>query len=127
MARFDARGSRLWRSLHAGGAKHDPATDVLIEEACRIADRLDKLHRILIGRDEEWMRVRAAEVGSEGDLVVTIDGVLTEARQQATALRGLLAPLLKATPVAAPVAKVDGKADEVKRRREIRRAKAAGL
>lgn len=85
-----ARGSALWARLQtdcdlAGGGR------ALAEEACRIADRLDRLDDVLRGREHEWMTVRVPRDG--GDLVLVVDGALAEARQQATALRQLIAGL----------------------------------
>ena len=60
---------------------------VLIVEAARIATRLEKLDAILSGEQTLWARLRG---GRDGDLYLSIDGALSEARQQATVLRHLL-------------------------------------
>lgn len=85
------RGERLWRQYADEGVELAPAERVLLEEACRAADRLDTLDRLLRG-EEPWLTMRAAE---EGSPVVTlvVDRVLAEARQQQLALKGLLAEL----------------------------------
>jgi hypothetical protein len=70
-----------------------PAHRVLLDEACRIADRLDRLDALLAGRDDGWLRL-----SYEGDQVtVVVDALLAESRQQATALRGLVAELRQAS------------------------------
>lgn len=71
----------------------DPRTFALIVEAGRIADRLDDLDAVISGRGVlELLRFRL--VDDEGRVAeVKFDGVLAEARQQASALRGILAQL----------------------------------
>jgi hypothetical protein len=81
-------GSALWLEMTKDGQL--PALQaVLLLEACRIADRLDKLDAQL--RGEDWLRFLADEAGSEVSVVV--DKVLAEARQQATALKQIVAEL----------------------------------
>lgn len=87
------RGQRLWDELAGDGLP--PLQRVLLDEACRMADRLDRLDALLEGRAESWLSVT---VSDDGDLRLVIDGLLAETRQQATALRGLVAELLKAVP-----------------------------
>jgi hypothetical protein len=66
----------------------DPYTlTVLIVEAGRIATRLEKLDEILSGEQTLWARLRG---GRDGDLYLSVDNALSEARQQATVLRHLL-------------------------------------
>lgn len=105
------RGRRLWADLTAA-AEPSPAARVLIEEACRLADRLDRLDRILTGRDAEWLRLRVNDDGSE--VTVTVDKVLSEARQQQVALKAVLGELrAMRTPAATapPQGKGGGVAD----------------
>lgn len=61
----------------------------LLVEACRITDRLAMLDRQLCG--EDWLRFRHRESGTE--VVVYVDRVLAEAREQATALKGIVTEL----------------------------------
>lgn len=63
---------------------------VLLEEAARIADRLDQLDRLLKGDVDVWCSI--AE-GRDGDLQVRVDAALVEARQQASVLRQILVAL----------------------------------
>lgn len=88
---LSTRGRRLWRQVVDDGPALRPAELVLLEEACRIADRLDRIESILSGSDEGWMRLRVSDDGTE--VTVTVDRVLAEARQQQVALKGLLAEL----------------------------------
>lgn len=82
------RGLRLWLSLceRVDGQRGL----VLLEEACRTADRLDRLDGLLTGDRELWSLV---ERGSSGSLEVVVDGALAEARQQGAALLKLLVSL----------------------------------
>jgi hypothetical protein len=80
----------LWREMN--GDQLAPAVRVLLEEACRIADRLDKLDRLLDGDAEQWVRLVEDRGDPERQFVV-IDRPLAEARQQATALKQLIAEI----------------------------------
>lgn len=83
-----ARGRRLWREMHAM-AEFNPAERVLLEEACRIADRLERLDTALRG-EAEFLRV---ETDRDGDLILSVDGAMAEARQQSNVLKQLVAAL----------------------------------
>lgn len=63
---------------------------LLLEEACRIADRLDRLDALLVGDADTWARL---DHRRDGTTEVVVDSALTEARQQALALRQLLASI----------------------------------
>ncbi|WP_285554862.1 hypothetical protein [Actinoplanes regularis] len=84
------RGERLWREMK--GDDLPPATRVLLEEACRIADRLDQLDRLLGGTARDWVSLVEKKGDPERQCVV-IDKPLAEARQQATALKQLIAEI----------------------------------
>lgn len=86
--RFRARGQRLW-DAHREQVEGERGL-VMLEEACRIADRLDQLDRILKGEVEAWCYIAEAR---DGDLEVRVDGALVEARQQANVLRQILSSL----------------------------------
>ena len=87
-----ARGLRLWRDVAATGPELQPGERVLLEEACRTADRLDVLDRILRGDQESWMTFQA--LNEDGSMVrVVLNSVLAESRQQQVALKQLLAEL----------------------------------
>lgn len=78
-------GERLVAELSRDG---DPySVTVMVVEAGRIADRLDKLAALLSGERSAWLNVR---LNRDQVLEVRVDGALQEARAQATALRGLL-------------------------------------
>lgn len=86
---LDARGRRLWREMHAL-VDFNPAETVLLEEACRMADRLDRLDRVLTSSSE---LVRLRVDGNGGEAVFVVDGAMAEARQQANVLKQLIASL----------------------------------
>ena len=86
--RFRARGARLWLA-HKDQVAGERGL-VLLEEACRIADRLDQLDRLLKGEADVWCSIAADR---NGDLALSIDVPLIEARQQANVLRQILASL----------------------------------
>jgi hypothetical protein len=113
-------GQRLWQELTEAG-EPDPLQRVMLVEACRIADRLDSLDRQLHGHD--WLRFRHDETGVE--VTVHVDRVLTEAREQATALRGIVADLAK-TLAKTPKAKGGGVLADLASRRAARSAHTAG-
>lgn len=63
---------------------------VMVVEAGRIADRLDKLAALLSGERESWLSLR---INRDQVAEVRVDNALGEARHQATTLRGLLAEI----------------------------------
>lgn len=87
---LSARGMALWDAL---SANVDPAGAVLVAEACRIADRLEQLNGLLIGDESAWARVQLPRGEDDDELVLRVDGALTEARQQAQVLRQILSQL----------------------------------
>ena len=85
-----SKGSKLWKELtdlHTFG----PAELVILEESCRIADRLDRLDAALGDELGDWLTFRSNDDGSE--IRVVVDGALAEARQQANILKQLIAAL----------------------------------
>lgn len=98
----------------------DPRTLGLIVEAARIADRLDDLDEVIAGKGVlQLLRFRL--VDNEGRVAeVKFDGVLAEARQQANALKGILAQL-GAPKVEAVVERRSG-IDQLRARRAARDA-----
>ena len=77
----------------------DPRQRTLLVEAARIADRLDELDRIIAGKGLlNLMRFRMVGIDEmledpRATVEVKFDNVLSEARQQASTLRGLLQSL----------------------------------
>ncbi|WP_337830577.1 hypothetical protein [Pseudonocardia sp. TMWB2A] len=91
-----ARGPRaraLWDDMHAGLG---PAHRILLDEACRLVDRLDRIDAVL--NDRDWFRLRVSE---HDDVArVTVDSALAEARQTVTTLKGVVTELRNAAPKA---------------------------
>ncbi len=86
MPRTKTPGELLVEDLSRGG---DPyAITVMITEAARIADRLDKLDAVLSGEESAWAKLID---GRDSVVEVRVDNALAEARQQATVLRHLIA------------------------------------
>jgi hypothetical protein len=81
-----------------------PLQVALLLEACRIADRLDTLDRQLHG--DAWLRFRHHE--SDVEVTVYVDRVLAEAREQATAFRGIVAELSKSSSAPKPAESTGG-------------------
>lgn len=87
-----ARAARMWRE--EDGDTLTGGQRALLEEACRIVDRLDRLDAILDGDPGEWLRFRVSEDGSE--VTVTVDRALDQARQQAAVLKQIIGELRQA-------------------------------
>lgn len=93
----ESAGTRL---VHALSSPSDPfSLEVLIIEAGRVADRLEKLDRLLSGDEDTWLRLQS---GRDDVLEVRVDGVMAEARQQATVLRQLLSEIRRVRGDSAP-------------------------
>ncbi|WP_262059679.1 hypothetical protein [Streptomyces sp. STR69] len=78
------RGARLWRET-VEVWQLTPAHLVLLEEACRISDRLDVLNSMILRG--------SPQVKGDGEELPDISGVLAEARQQQGALRTVIAEI----------------------------------
>lgn len=93
------RGSELWAGV-VESVELDPSGLILLGEACRAVDRLDRLSAALNGQGRDWLKL-ADEVeiinrrvgGVNVNVKVAVDGLLSEARQQQLALKTLLAQL----------------------------------
>lgn len=115
------RSRRLWREEK--GDELTGSRRTLLEEACRITDRLDRLDAILSGDAGEWMRFTVSDDGAE--VTVTLDKALAESRQQAVALKQLLTELRQSAGVAKP--ETGGSAlDQLAAKRAARLANASG-
>jgi hypothetical protein len=84
--RLGTRGRLLWEAY--SGLVDGAKGLVLLAEAARIADRLDKLDALLQGDADVWCRL-VHGLRSE-DYELKIDSALIEARQQANTLRQIL-------------------------------------
>lgn len=88
MVLFGPRGARLWAAYCEQAVGE--AGLALLEEVCRTADRLDRLDALLTGDADVWAQLVE---NRDGTVELQIDSALSEARQQANALRHLLAAL----------------------------------
>ncbi|MFI7678553.1 hypothetical protein [Actinophytocola sp. NPDC049390] len=89
------RGARLWRQMNEGAGLAPPQV-VLLEEACRMADRLDQLDAMLADPRKSWLRL---DLNDGGEISVIVDKLLSETRMQETALKGIVAELRQAAEV----------------------------
>ncbi|MFF9097574.1 hypothetical protein ACF1AX_31185 [Streptomyces sp. NPDC014802] len=87
------RGRRMWRESLAIWSL-TPAHLVLLEEACRIADRLDLL--------DSMLRSLAGDVNPNVEQFADISGLLAESRAQSSALKLLLAEIRQGQTSSAP-------------------------
>lgn len=116
---FRDGGRRLWREMQ--GDTLSGSRRVLLEQACRIVDRLDRLEAILNGRDRAWLTVQIAD---DGEATLMVDKLLGESRQQATALKQILAELRQGEDAKPETG--GGVLDQLAARRAARLANAAG-
>lgn len=93
---FAPRGAALWLALEAG-RDLTGGNFALAVEACRIADRLDGLDRVIQGKGVlNLMHFRSLFDLDDDDkrhFEMKVDGVFAEARQQANILRQIVAGL----------------------------------
>lgn len=81
---FNCGGQALFDDLTS--EFDDASTSVLIIEAARTKDRLDRLHRITSGDEDALCRVLTVE----GELILKVDSAVAEQRQLTTVFRQLL-------------------------------------
>lgn len=112
------RAAALWDELYEPKATVDRV--VLIGEACRLTDRLDKLDLLLAGDIETWSILIFRS--NQDTYELKIDGASSEARQTATALRQILSQLT-AGQSESPGGSI---ADEIAARRAARQSNSAG-
>lgn len=99
---LEERGRQLWRDVTAAaGARLGPLDRLLLAEACRTADRLERLDGVIRGTGNEWITL-AVELDDRSEVAVVIDGALSEARQQQGRLTSIAAELRLRTAGAAP-------------------------
>jgi hypothetical protein len=98
-------GERLVADLTREGDPH--GITVMVTEAGRIADRLDRLAALLSGERSSWLSLK---LGRDKQIEIKVDNALGEARHQATTLRGLLAEIHRQR---ARVPLLDGEDDDL--------------
>lgn len=96
--RLRKSGQELYDAVMAVTQGLSPLQMPLLLEACRIADRLDRLDIQLHGGD--WLRFRTRSEDESGvtEVVMVVDRLLAESREQAVALKGIVADLVRSLP-----------------------------
>ncbi len=94
-----ARGLIFWEKV-TEEVTLDTSGLLLLGEACRIIDRLDRLSAALNGNGRDWLKLgedvqEIGDVYSKGKIrvQVVVDGLLSEGRQQQLALKTILSQL----------------------------------
>lgn len=98
------RGAQLWAAM--ADAELSPAHRLLLDQACQMADRADRLYD-LIGKRKAWL---TTETDDGGRVVLVVDAVLAEVRQLETAIGGVItkfAPAVR-TPAQGKAPKKEG-------------------
>lgn len=86
-----SRGVRLWSESVAVKDSWSPGERVLLEEACRIVDRLDRFDALISGDMTAWLSIDWPFKDSPAALV--INSVVGEARSSAAELRQIVKQL----------------------------------
>lgn len=94
---LDDRGRALW--LELAGDTLPALPRALLEEACRIADRLDRMHAGL-SRRSSLFDIVSDDTGTE--LTLIVDNGLTAARLHAQTLKALVTEIKTVTSAAPP-------------------------
>lgn len=117
------RGSEL-RSALLSMKEYNPAESVLVDEACRMADRLEELDGIIHGKGViNLMHLR--HMGQdESKITMTVDAVMAECRQLQLAFQRVVASL-KLESGAVSAVEVD-LSDDLARKRANRISRATG-
>lgn len=121
-----ARGAQLRVDLLAT-KEYNAGELVLVEEACRMADRLEQFNDMITTKGlVDLMHFRRMDEGvnEEAVIKVTVDGVLAESRQLQLAFQRIIGAL-KIEPGAATAEKGD-LSDDLASRRADRIARATG-
>ncbi len=85
------RGKALWGALTALH-QLSPEQHVTLHEACRTADRLDQLDEVIRGKGLEGL-LHLRRMDDDGEIVLKVDAVLSQAAAQQTVMKQLLASL----------------------------------
>lgn len=95
-ANLGPRGKRLWKGI-TDAIDLDAVQVEIATEACRMADRLDGLDEIIRGKGVlqlmHFRNVFELDTDDRRYVVMTVDSVLGEARQQENVFKQLLASL----------------------------------
>lgn len=114
------RGRELWDECEAD--KLSAPLRSMVHEAGRLLDRLDRLHALLQGREDFWIQIWS---GEDGEVTLTVDKVLDQARSYALAYTQMFERMRQAGVFAKPESKPaegEGLFDELAKRRAEREA-----
>lgn len=79
------------------GRNGDPVgTTILVRQAARVADRIERIDELLSGDAKAWARVGIPRLDTDGGRIVVevhVSDLVKEERQQTTVLRNLLAEI----------------------------------
>lgn len=87
-----AKGRGLWNDLTRRYKFTDGAL-VLLGEACRTTDRLERMAAALSSRSTLWFEVGDIDLAEDAGVPVVVNGMIGEARQLQTSLRQTLTQL----------------------------------
>lgn len=87
-----AKGRKLWVDLTRRYTFTDAAL-MLVGEACRTVDRLERIAGALSSRSSLWFEVGDIDLADDAGVPVIVNGMIGEARQLQTALRQTLSQL----------------------------------
>ena len=90
-ARLGPRGAALWAEVTDSHDLGAPELEILTE-ACRCADRLERLDEFLTNDATFWFSLEQMR-RNDSEARVIVDGALSEARQQQNILKQLIASL----------------------------------
>jgi hypothetical protein len=82
------RGKRLWKETLEIRPRLGPGEKILLEEACRLSDRLEALNGIIVGSEHPEFETKDGE-----RYVVVVDAAQQEARLATVALRQVMMSL----------------------------------
>lgn len=104
-AGLGSRGSRLWDA--ESGKIADEGHLILLEEACRTTDTLERLNTLVHADETQWLELVRNDVESTDEVLevrVVVNGVLVEQRQQQDVFKRQVGELrlAKAARVAVP-------------------------
>lgn len=113
-----ASGLELWIEVNQE-RKLNPAARVLLTEACRTVDRLERLSAALSSRSTLWFELGDIDQATELGIPIVVNGMIGEARQLQSALRQTL-NALKVVEVTAAEKEKKSPLDELAARRRDR-------
>lgn len=119
------RGRSMWAQM-TENRKSDAAWLMLLHEACRMLDRMDKMDRLLSGDIESWARIELPDLDGKPCILI-FDDALAESRQYANTFRQILVTLKVGMSEAGAEKKEGDPLDEFTRLRAERKEQREAL